>query len=136
MTAPGQSVLAGRDQVNVLELGDATAVVAALRAVGAASGEPSEGGLVWHFQVGGDESSPTLVAGVRGEVGALVWYEGDGEFVPVNGTNDDWASYWTWSGHEAAVPPGAEVSLDEVCAAVDQLILTRRRPACVEWRSG
>jgi hypothetical protein len=135
MTTSGQTVLSGRDHLNVRELDDAASVVAELRAVNVANGDPARGGLVWHFQLGDDESSPALVAGVRGEVGAVAWYEGVDELTPVDGTNDDWAAYWTWSGHEFPMRPGTEIPLSEVCAAVEQLIRTRRRPDRIGWRS-
>lgn len=135
MTTTGQPILMGRDHLDVTGYAESALLLDALREANAHSGDPAKGGLVWHFQLGADDSVPTLAVGVRGEVGALVWYEGADQFVPVNGMNRDWAGYWTWSGHESPMPPCAEVPVDEVYAVLDELVRTRRRPMCVTWRS-
>jgi hypothetical protein len=122
--------LAGRDQLDVTEFDDPEPVLAALRAANV----DSVGGLVWHFQLDGD-SSPTLAVGVRGEIGALVWYEAGDELVPAAGTNGDWVEYWTWFGHDAPMPPRSEVPVELVYAALAELVRTRERPKIVDWTS-
>jgi hypothetical protein len=129
MTTARQPTLTGRDHLDITEYDEPARLLAALK-----DASPAEGGLVWQFQLGPDDSAPTLAVGVRGATGALVWYEGDDQFVPVEGANTDWVDYWTWFGHESPMPPSSEVPVDRVYAAVEELIRTRRRPTCVTWR--
>ncbi|HEX3783576.1 MAG TPA: Imm1 family immunity protein [Pseudonocardiaceae bacterium] len=116
-------------QIDVSQYDDPADLVAQLREVN----ERPDPGFVWFLTVGSQEEDPTLVVGVRGEVGALAWYDDDGCFVPVDGLNEDHAEYWLWAGHEAPMRPHSEVPVDRVYAAVEELVRTHQRPLRIEW---
>ncbi|HEX4220787.1 MAG TPA: Imm1 family immunity protein [Pseudonocardiaceae bacterium] len=128
-------VLTGADQLGISPYRDPAQILALLREANQDCADYQAGGFVWLFRLCDSFGDPCLAVGIRGEVGALVWYAKPGMFVPVNGTNRDYADYWTWFGHEAPMRPGSEVPIDQVYAALDELIRTQQRPTCVQWRS-
>jgi hypothetical protein len=94
------------------------------------------GGFVWLFRLGTSDDDPALAVGVRGEIGALAWYAGDDELVPVDGLNEHEADcYWTWFGHESPMPPHSELSIALVYQVIEEWVSTHRRPRCLRWRS-
>lgn len=133
MSTVAQAALTGRDQIDISAFRDPVPLLESLRAANIDRDECGSGGCVWLFQLGDRPNDPCLTVGVRGRVGALIWYAQPGRFVPVNGVNRDYVEYWTWFGHESPMRPGAEVSIDQVYTAVDQLIRTHERPTCVDW---
>lgn len=76
---------------------------------------------------------PQLVVGVRGERGALAWYE-PAETVPAHGLNHEPADYSLADMHHTPMPPGSELPIAEVLTAVSEFIRTGQRPTCVQWR--
>lgn len=99
-------MLIGRDHLDISNQRESGPVLAALREANGQPGGTRPGGFVWLFRLGPNDADPTLVVGVRGEIGALAWYEGDDELVPADGINEDEADrYWIWSGHEAPKCP-------------------------------
>ncbi|HEX3784003.1 MAG TPA: Imm1 family immunity protein [Pseudonocardiaceae bacterium] len=133
MNAVEPPVLMGRDHMDITDYHDPAVLVALLREANERPADAPEGGFVWLFRLGTNSGDPTLALGARGEIGALAWYEDKDEFVPVNGLNEEDADcYWTWFGHEAPMPPRSEVPIEQVTAALDELIRTHRRPTCLE----
>ena len=128
-----KAVVIGRDQLDVSAYRDPGPILALLRAANQDRSERHVGGCVWLFQLGDGSDDPCLALGVRGEVGALVWYAKPGRFVPSGGMNAEYVDYWTWFGHESPMRPGAEVPIGQVCGALEELIRTHRRPTCVDW---
>jgi hypothetical protein len=122
-------VLMRDGQIDVSQHDDPADLVAQLREVN----ERPDPGFVWHFTVGTREADPTLVLGVRGEVGSLAWYENDDVFVPVGGLNEEEVDYWLWAGHEAPVRVRSEVPIGQVYAALAEVIRTHNRPECMTW---
>jgi hypothetical protein len=120
-------------QLDVTPYDDAAPVVAALRNAYAQSTTP-DAAFVWFFQLGAGEWAPTLAVGIRGEIGALTWYQGNEGFVPADGSNQEDVDYWMWSGHEAPMPPQSEVPISVVYAALEELVRTHERPTCVDWQ--
>ena len=125
--------LMGRDQLDVSGYHEPAPLLALLRDANQHRAERNIGGCAWLFQLGGGPDDPCLALGVRGEVGALVWYARPGRFVPVNGLNENYVDYWTWFGHESPMRPHAELPIDQVYAALEELIRTHQRPTCVAW---
>jgi hypothetical protein len=93
----------------------------------------SSSGRVWFLFGGSADDAPCLAVGVHGEVGALEWIA-DQRFVPANGLNPEWTSYYTVDLDDNAMPPHAELPLDEVVAAAAEFIRTGRRPDMIEWQ--
>lgn len=54
-------------------------------------------------------------------------------FVPANGVNPEWVTYYTVHLHDNSMPPRAELPLADVLAAVEEYVRTGRRPMCVDW---
>jgi hypothetical protein len=133
MSTVEHAVLMGREQLDVSSYRDPAPVLALLREANQDRVDRHVGGCVWLFQLGDESTDPCLAVGVRGNVGALVWYARPGRFVPGNGMNGEYIDYWTWTGHESPMRPGAEVPIDQVYEAVDELIRTHQRPTCVAW---
>lgn len=133
MSTVEQAVLMGRDHLDITPYRDPAPVLASLRDANQDRVDRDAGGCVWLFQLGDGAGDPCLALGVRGDVGALVWYARPGRFVPANGMNGEYVDYWTWFGDESPMRPGAEVPIDQVYAAMDELIRTHRRPTCVAW---
>lgn len=92
----------------------------------------SSSGRVWFLVSESDVEAPFLVVGVRGEVGALEWIDNE-RFVPANGVNPEWTTYYTVYLHDNSMPPHAELPLAEVLAAAEEYVRTGRRPTCVDW---
>jgi hypothetical protein len=100
---------------------------------------------VWSLVVEEDDSpdwgtwpSIWLDAGTAGSSGALQWTDRDGVFIPAGGVGllsrpDEWLPYFDWSGVPCGVHVALEVPIEQVFAAVAELVVTRRRPGCVEW---
>jgi hypothetical protein len=128
-------VLIGSDHLDVSSFGDPAPVLTLLRKANQCRGNRNISGYVWLFKTGDGSGDPCLAVGVRGEVGALVWYAKSGRLVPADGMNRDYVDYSTWFGHESPMRPGAEVPIDQVYAALDELIRTHQRPKCLRWRS-
>ena len=95
--------------------------------------ERAEAGLCWWLQCRPGDEAPALLVGVRGEVGALQWFEGAQTQAPQQGANGDRVDYFTRWGHHNSVPPHVEVPLETVHAAVRELAATGERPTCVQW---
>ena len=124
------------DQLDITDQREPGPVLAALQEANASSAGARTSGLVWLFRLGQTDDDPTLAVGVRGEVGALAWYAGDEELVPVNGLNKDEADrYWTWFGHESPMPPRSELPIADVYRVLTEWINIHRRPKCLRWRS-
>lgn len=97
-----------------------------------------ECGLTWFFvPARGDlfDTSPSRALGVRGDVGALMWFTATHEFVPATGSNVDTTDYFVADGHHFGMPPGAELPIEQVRAALREYVRTGERPACVEWNA-
>ncbi|WP_139190984.1 hypothetical protein [Actinokineospora iranica] len=67
-----------------------------------------------------DEESITV--GVHDEVGVLIWTTQDADYVPADGVNREWLSYFLAGSHETAVPPYAEVAVEIAYAALDEFL--------------
>ncbi|HEX3784232.1 MAG TPA: Imm1 family immunity protein [Pseudonocardiaceae bacterium] len=90
-------------------------------------------GLCWWFQSSESADGPTLLVGVRGEVGALEWFDGAEAAAPVAGTNATRVDYFTRWGHHNDLPPGVELPIERIYAALSEFMTTEQRPACVVW---
>lgn len=127
-------MLIGHEHLNISGLRESGPVLATLREINGQPGETRPGGFVWLFRLGPNDEDPTLVVGVRGEIGALAWYVGEDELLPADGLNEDEADrYWTWFGHEAPMPQRSELPIAVVYRALAEWISTHRRPECVRW---
>lgn len=97
--------------------------------------------IPWAWSISAGQADPmaqdekSLTVGVRNEVGALVWTDEDGDHVPVGGTNAEWLEYFLGGSHGTSIPPGAEVDVETVHAALGEFLRTRARPTCVRWRA-
>ncbi len=128
MTITALTSLAARDEIEIAAIrqpGDLTTVLAT-----ANDQRGSSSGRVWFLVT--ELEAPCLVVGVRGELGALEWID-DERFVPSNGVNPEWVTYYTVHLHDNSMPPRAELPLADVLAAAEEYVRTRRRPTCVEW---
>jgi hypothetical protein len=131
-----KSTLIGHDHLDITGHREPGPVLTALCEASESSAAPHVGGFVWLFRLGSGDHDPTLAVGVRGEIGALAWYAGDDELVPVGGLNEAEADgYWTWFGHESPMPPRAEMLVADVYRALSQWVSTHQRPTCLRWRS-
>lgn len=79
----------------------------------------------------GGGPSVWLQAGLAGPRGALIWVEPGRAFVPAAGVrrladSHDWLSYFDWSGTPCSVRGAASVPIEQVFAAVDEVVATRR----------
>lgn len=136
MTTIVSPVLVGRDHLDITEQREPGPLLAALREANEPSIGARTGGFVWFFRLGATDDDPALAVGVRGEVGALAWYSGNDELVPVGGLNEaEVDRYWTWFGHESPMPPHSELPIAVVYQVVEEWISTHRRPECLRWRS-
>lgn len=133
MNTAAQPVLMGSDHLDITVYSDPTELLARLREANDYRADTPDDGFVWEFRLGPSDDDPALLLGIRGEIGALVWYGKQDKFVPAGGLNTDYANYWTWFGHEAPMRPGSEVPIEQVYAALDELIRTHQRPACIDW---
>lgn len=115
--------------VNVRTLPEGTDLLSLLR--DAATTSEADWGTSWILATT-DASTPQLMVGVRGDVGALVWYQ-PAEIVPAHGLNADPVDYSLADQHHTPIPPGGELPVDRVFAAVDEFVRTGQRPTCVEW---
>ncbi len=130
MTTTELTSLAARDEIEIAAIrhpGDLTTVLTIVN-----DQRGSSSGRVWFLVTKLDVEAPCLVVGVRGEVGALEWID-DERFVPANGVNPEWATYYTVHLHDNSMPPHAELPLADVLAAAEEYVRTGRRPTCVEW---
>ena len=78
-----------------------------------------------------------LDAGFAGPRGALIWFDREGTFIPASGKHRlrderDWLPYYDWSGTECGVRGAASVPVEQVFAAVREVVSTRRRPTVVD----
>ncbi len=130
MTTTELTTLAARDEIEIAAIrrpGDLTTVLTT-----ANEQRGSSSGRVWFLVSATDVEAPCLVVGVRGEVGALEWIDVE-RFVPANGVNAEWVTYYTAHLHDNSMPPRAELPLADVLAAAEEYVRTSRRPTCVEW---
>lgn len=130
MTSTELASLLARDEIEIAALrqpGDLTRVLTSVN-----DQRGSSSGRVWFLVTEPDVEAPCLVVGVRGELGALEWI-GDERFVPANGVNSEWATYYTVHLHDNSMPPRAELPLATVFAAAEEYVRTGQRPTCVEW---
>lgn len=88
----------------------------------------------WNL-IGGPDEKYMLTYGVNNDVGVLVWDDGEEYHVPTCGTNPDWVIYHLAGMHELRVQPHAQVSVENVYAALAQFLRTGQRPTCVLWQS-
>ncbi|MDQ3576696.1 MAG: Imm1 family immunity protein [Actinomycetota bacterium] len=90
----------------------------------------------WTIRAGDTDplvDGPAILAGVHGDVGALIWLGRNDDFVPVDGLNADWMTYHLGGLHDTPIPPKGEVPIETVYRALTEFIETRDRPTCVEW---
>jgi hypothetical protein len=130
MTITALTSLAARDEIEIAAIqqpGDLTTALAT-----ANDQRGSSSGRVWFLVTELDVEAPCLVVGVRGEWGALEWIENE-RFVPANGVNPEWVTYYTVHLHDNSMPPRAELPLADVLAAAEEYVRTGRRPICVDW---
>lgn len=130
MTITALTSLTARDEIQIAAIrqpGDLTTVLTT-----ANDQRGSSSGRAWFLVTELDIEAPCLVVGVRGELGALEWID-DERFVPANGLNPEWVTYYTVHLHDNSMPPRAELPLADVLAAAEEYVRTRRRPTCVEW---
>lgn len=78
-----------------------------------------------------------LEAGFAGPRGVLIWADRSGKSIPASGKHrlrdeHDWLPYFDWSGTECGVRGAASVPVEQVFAAVREVVSTRRRPTVVE----
>lgn len=97
-------------------------------------GDGSEAGFVWSFGPRGEFDDIGLTVGVRGEIGAITWYDDEHAYVPESGLNTAHVDYFTWHGHHFPQDPGAEVPVEVAFTALREYIATGERPTCVNWR--
>ncbi|MGH3518348.1 MAG: Imm1 family immunity protein [Haloechinothrix sp.] len=137
VTPSSEPSLLQEQRINITEWTDGPAFVGLLSDANAGlkhQGDESWG-FAWWLVLGDNADSPTLGVGVRGAVGALSWWEGDQEFVHEAGFNADHAdTYTTTDGHHFAQPPGSEMPIGQVYAAVEELVSTHQRPTSIAWR--
>ncbi len=129
MTITALTSLAARDEIEIAAIrqpGDLPTVLATVN-----DQRGSSSGRVWFLVTEPDVEAPCLVVGVRGELGALEWID-DERFVPANGVNPGWVTYYTAHLHDNSMPPRAELPLADVLAA-EEYVRTGRRPTCVDW---
>jgi immunity protein Imm1 of predicted polymorphic toxin system len=130
MTTTKLTSLAARDEIEIAAIrhpGDLTTVLTTVN-----DQRGSSSGRVWFLISEPDVEAPCLVVGVRGEVGAREWID-DERFVPANGVNPEWTTYYTVHLHDNSMPPHAELPLAEVLVAAEEYVRTGRRPTCVDW---
>ncbi len=72
-----------------------------------------------------------LVVGVRGEVGALEWID-DERFVPANGVNPEWATYYTVQLHDNSMPPRAGCH-SRMCSRAGYRVHPQERAGLPKW---
>ncbi len=130
MTTTELTSLAARDEIEIAAIQQPGDLTTALTTVNDQRGSSS--GRVWFLITEPDIEAPYLVVGVRGEVGALEWID-DERFVPANGMNNEWGTYYTVHLHDNSMPPHAELPLATVLAAAEEYVRTGQRPTCVEW---
>lgn len=95
-----------------------------------------ECGFHWLFSTApGDWEAETLDVGVRGSVGALMWFTATEAFVPEHGLNTEHVEYYSVDTHVMPMAPGAEVSIEDVHAALREFARTEKRPTCIQWRA-
>ncbi|HEX3784002.1 MAG TPA: Imm1 family immunity protein [Pseudonocardiaceae bacterium] len=133
MSTTERPVLMDLDHLDITGYHDPEPLIPQLRDANLHRANTPHYGFIWRFRLGIGDAVPVLALGVRDEVGALIWYEGDDRFVPADGLNADYVDYWTLSGHEYPAWPRSEVPIDQVYAAAEEFIRTHRRPTCVEW---
>jgi immunity protein Imm1 of predicted polymorphic toxin system len=91
-------------------------------------------GVAWFFQhEPGSEDAPTLALGVRGDTGALMWFDAASALVPADGTNTEHVDYFTAEGHVMVMSPGAELPVAQVQQALREFARTQQRPTCINW---
>lgn len=78
-----------------------------------------------------------LDAGIAGLRGVLIWVERERTFIPAAGRHrlrdeHDWLSYVDWSGVPCSVRGAASVPVEQVFAAVREIVATRRRPTVID----
>ncbi|WP_326834332.1 Imm1 family immunity protein [Amycolatopsis rhabdoformis] len=106
-------------------------VLAALRA--AVPPSPTAG-VVWWIYAGQGPGLPHLVAGLRGDRGALVWRENGSLHLPTDGAGSAPADYFSLQGGHFPQPAGSDVPAELVLRAVQEFAETRVRPECVAWK--
>ena len=80
------------------------------------------------------EEGRTLTFGVNGTMGGLSFATSEHVYVPVEGTNGDWAEYFTAGSHSTFLPPRAEVRVELVYAALEEFLDSAAMPTCVTWQ--
>lgn len=95
----------------------------------------SDGGFVWDFQHGPDDTGPVLRIGVRGERGSLEWFHGQENLIPIGGLNNEWVDYWSPFGDHSSAPPGSEVPIEHVYTALAEFTRSGQRPPHLTWRA-
>ncbi|MGP4016850.1 Imm1 family immunity protein [Saccharopolyspora sp. 5N708] len=95
--------------------------------------EKPECGVAWFFQHEPGEDASALALGVRGEIGALMWFDATSALIPADGTNTEYVDYFTAGGHTMVMTPGAELPITRVLEALREFAHTRQRPTCIEW---
>ncbi len=136
--------LLGEDLGNYVDLTRLRAgadLVGELRVLNSRHGSASP--RLWQLVVEFDEndhwgSGPAiwLEAGIAGPRGALIWVEHGRTFIPAVGRyrlrdDRDWLSYLDWSGTPCGVRGAASIPVEQVFAAVREVVSTRRRPTVV-----
>jgi hypothetical protein len=77
-----------------------------------------------------------LEAGIAGSRGALIWVERGRTLIPATGAyrlsdDRDWLPYLDWSGTPCSVRGAASVPVEQVFAAVEDVVASRRCPTAV-----
>ncbi|SFO81670.1 Immunity protein Imm1 [Amycolatopsis arida] len=127
-TKPG---IARQDAYDITKIREANDLLAMMKAVNEEREKP-DAGVVWWLYAGADAVC-ALIAGVRGERGALLWSEPTKSFIPEAGINDKHVDYFTWESHHHPQRPGSEVPIDLMYRAVTEYVATQERPTCVNW---
>ncbi|MFD4642138.1 Imm1 family immunity protein [Lentzea sp. NPDC058436] len=74
-----------------------------------------------------------LNAGFGGETGLLRWVDDSGFFAPTSAHTADTVTYLDPHGELAALPKSLQVPIEQVFAAVTEVLRTRSKPTCVDW---
>lgn len=92
-----------------------------------------ETGIVWFLQHNHGKYERCLTVGVRGDVGALMWFTDVDAFLPAHGTNVDDVEYFFTGGHLFVMEPGTELPIEHVHEAAREYVRTGQRPRSVTW---
>jgi hypothetical protein len=105
-----------------------------LRPRALANGEPRPT-VWWLVREQEDDSSPTLVVGIRETVGFLKWYSDPSRSqVPVGTEYRGGGEEYFHSGYShGGGDPGEEIPVEQVYAAAAQFVATGLRPTIIQW---